>query len=138
MSARKSVSYSYKQSCSADTNSVVDWRTLRLPGIAWHTAIRVRRLHASGHEQLEPFRRWPLPQCVHGDFGAHFSGGFVGAGAETKLTDHISIRGEYRWTDFGSGQLGLPTVNGINLNDFVSARASPTMQDGRVSLNYRF
>ena len=40
--------------------------------------------------------------------------------------------------DLGSGQLGLPTVNGINLNDFVSARASPTMQDGRVSLNYRF
>jgi len=67
-----------------------------------------------------------------------FSGGFVGAGAETKLTEHISIRGEYRWTDFGSGQLGLPTINGTNLNDFISARASPTMQDGRVSLNYRF
>jgi len=67
-----------------------------------------------------------------------FSGGFVGAGAETKLTDHVSIRGEYRWTDFGSGNLGLPTINGINLNDFISARASPTMQDGRVSLNYRF
>jgi outer membrane immunogenic protein len=66
------------------------------------------------------------------------AGGFVGAGAETKLTEHISVRGEYRWTDFGSGQLGFPTVNGINLNDFVSARAPPTMQDGRVSLNYRF
>ncbi len=67
-----------------------------------------------------------------------FSGGFVGAGAETKLTEHISIRGEYRWTDFGSGNLGLPTINGTNLNEFISARASPTMQDGRVSLNYRF
>jgi outer membrane immunogenic protein len=68
----------------------------------------------------------------------NFSGGFVGAGAETKLTEHISLRGEYRFTDFGSGQLGLPTINGMNLNDFVSARVSPTMQDTRVSLNYRF
>ena len=55
-----------------------------------------------------------------------------------RASEHISLRGEYRFTDFGSGQLGLPTVNGINLNDFVSARASPTMQDGRLSLNYRF
>lgn len=67
-----------------------------------------------------------------------FSGGFVGAGAETKLTEHISLRGEYRFTDFGSGSVGLPTINGTNLNDFVSARVAPTMQDTRVSLNYRF
>jgi outer membrane immunogenic protein len=80
----------------------------------------------------------PFPSVATAITVPSFSGGFVGAGAETKLTEHISIRGEYRWTDFGSGQLGLPTVNGINLNDFVSARASPTMQDWRVSLNYRF
>jgi len=80
----------------------------------------------------------PFPNVATAISVPNFSGGFVGAGAETKLTEHISLRGEYRWTDFGSGQLGLPTVNGINLNDFVSARASPTMQDGRVSINYRF
>ena len=80
----------------------------------------------------------PFPTVATAITVPSFSGGFVGAGAETKLTEHISIRGEYRWTDFGSGNLGLPTVNGVNLNDFVSARASPTMQDGRVSLNYRF
>ena len=80
----------------------------------------------------------PFPNVTTAVTVPNFSGGFVGAGAETKLTDHISIRGEYRFTSFGSGQLGLPTVDGINLNDFVSARASPTMQDGRVSLNYRF
>ena len=38
----------------------------------------------------------------------NFSGGFVGAGAETKLTEHISLRGEYRFTDFGAGQWGFP------------------------------
>ena len=80
----------------------------------------------------------PFPAVATAIIVPSFSGGFVGAGAETKLTEHISIRGEYRWTDFGSGNLGLPTVNGVILNDFVSARASPTMQDGRVSLNYRF
>jgi hypothetical protein len=68
----------------------------------------------------------------------NFSGGFVGAGAVTILTEHISLRGEYRFTDFGSGSVGLPTINGMNLNDFVSARVAPTMQHTRVSLNYRF
>ena len=66
------------------------------------------------------------------------SGVFVGAGAETMLTERISLRGEYRYTDFGSGPVTLPTIAGTNLNDFVSARLAPTMQEGRASLNYRF
>lgn len=66
------------------------------------------------------------------------SGVFIGAGAETMLTERISVRGEFRYTDFGSGPVTLPTIDGTNLNDFVSARLAPTMQEGRVSLNYRF
>jgi outer membrane immunogenic protein len=66
------------------------------------------------------------------------SGVFIGAGAETMLTERISVRGEFRYTDFGSGPVTLPTIDGTNLNDFVSARLSPTMQEGRVTLNYRF
>jgi hypothetical protein len=58
--------------------------------------------------------------------------------AETLITEHISLRGEYRFTDLGSGQLGLPTINDTDMNDFVIAHAAPTMQDGRVSVNYRF
>jgi opacity protein-like surface antigen len=66
------------------------------------------------------------------------SGVFIGAGAETMLTERISLRGEFRYTDFGSGPVRLPTIDGTNLNDFVSARLAPTMQEGRASLNYRF
>jgi opacity protein-like surface antigen len=31
------------------------------------------------------------------------AGGFVGAGFETKLTKSISLKGEYRFTELGSG-----------------------------------
>jgi outer membrane immunogenic protein len=67
------------------------------------------------------------------------SGAFVGAGLETKLTDAISLRTEYRFTSFGSGHVTLPTVDGTtNLNDFVSARIAPTLQVVRATVNYRF
>ena len=66
------------------------------------------------------------------------SGVFVGAGAETRITEHLSLRAEYRYTDFGSGKVGLPTIDGTNLNEFVDVHVSPGMQEGRASLNYRF
>jgi outer membrane immunogenic protein len=66
------------------------------------------------------------------------SGAFVGAGAETRITEHLSLRAEYRYTDFGSGKVGLPTIDGTNLNDIVDVHMSPSMQEGRASLNYRF
>jgi outer membrane immunogenic protein len=68
----------------------------------------------------------------------NLSGGFIGAGAETKITEHISFKAEYRYTDFGSGPVSLPTIDGTNLNDFVSVRVAPSMQEGRASINYRF
>lgn len=66
------------------------------------------------------------------------SGAFVGAGAETRITEHLSLRAEYRYTDFGSGKVGLPTIDGTNLNDIVDVHMSPSMQEGGASLNYRF
>jgi outer membrane immunogenic protein len=66
------------------------------------------------------------------------SGAFVGAGAETRITEHLSLRVEYRYTDFGGGKVGLPTIDGTNLNDIVDVHMSPSMQEGRASLNYRF
>lgn len=69
---------------------------------------------------------------------SNLSGGFIGAGVETHVTEHITLKGEYRYTDFGSGDVTLPTVNGNNLNDFVLVNVAPTMQEGRASLNYRF
>jgi outer membrane immunogenic protein len=66
------------------------------------------------------------------------SGAFVGAGAETRITEHLSLRAEYRYTDFGSGRVGLPTIDGTNLNEIVDVHMSPSMQEGRATLNYRF
>ena len=66
------------------------------------------------------------------------AGGFVGAGFETKLTSSISWRGEYRFTDFGSGPVTLPVVGGTDLNNFLAVRVSPTLQTVKASVNYRF
>jgi opacity protein-like surface antigen len=66
------------------------------------------------------------------------AGGFVGAGFETKLTKSVSLKGEYRFTEFGSGLVTLPTVGGTDLNQFVTARVSPTLQIVKASVNYRF
>ena len=66
------------------------------------------------------------------------AGGFVGAGFETKLTSSISLKGEYRFTDFGSGAVTLPNIDGTDLNQFVTARVSPTLQIVKASANYRF
>lgn len=80
----------------------------------------------------------PFPAMSAAAAVPSFGGGFIGAGAETLPAQHISLRGEYRYTSFGSGSLGLPAIEGVNLGDYVAARAAPTMQDGRVSVNYRF
>ena len=61
------------------------------------------------------------------------AGSFVGAGFETKLTTSVSLRGEYRFTDFGSGLVTLPAINGTNLNNFLTARVSPTLQIVKAS-----
>ena len=98
---------------------------------------------SSGYTQLSLSN---LTATVSGPFPAisveaqvpRIAGGFIGAGIETKLTSNISLRGEYRFTGFDVGQVNLPTVAGVNANDFVSARIAPTMQVVKASVNYRF
>ena len=80
----------------------------------------------------------PFPHMALTASVPRVAGGFVGAGFETKLTKNLSLRGEYRFTEFGSGVVTLPTIDGINANDFVSARISPTLQIVKASINYRF
>jgi len=66
------------------------------------------------------------------------AGVFYGGGFETLLTDRISLKGEYRYTDLGSGDVTLPTIEGVNLNDFVAPNLEPSLHTGRISLGYRF
>lgn len=67
-----------------------------------------------------------------------FDGWFVGFGAESKLTNNISIKGEYRYSSFDKKGLDLPTVAGVNLNNFAWADLEPTVQTFKISVNYRF
>lgn len=80
----------------------------------------------------------PIPDLAASGKISSVGGVFIGGGFETKLTDHISLRGEYRYTDFGGGDVTLPTIDGTNLNEFVSAEVEPTLHVTRLSLAYRF
>jgi outer membrane immunogenic protein len=68
----------------------------------------------------------------------NFSGTFIGGGAEIRLTDALSIKGEYRYTNLGSESVTLLPDLAPAINDFVSTSLDPTIQTARVSLNYRF
>ncbi len=69
-----------------------------------------------------------------------FDGYFIGGGAEIKLTKSISIKGEYRYTDFDDETItlvpGTPFA-GI-VNGFVTTKLDPDIQTARVALSYRF
>lgn len=80
----------------------------------------------------------PFPTMALTATVPRIAGGFVGAGFETKLFKNVFLRGEYRFTEFGTGLVTLPTIDGINANDFVTAKISPTLQTVKASVNYRF
>jgi opacity protein-like surface antigen len=55
-----------------------------------------------------------------------------------KLTDAISLKGEYRYTDVDSSNITLlPDVFPV-VNDLISAELDPDIQTVRLSLSYRF
>lgn len=91
-----------------------------------------------GMTEIEARVSGPFPAVDASASAPSLSGAFLGAGFETRLTQHVSLRGEYRYTDFGTGDIDLPTVDGLNLNDVASVEVSPNLQTGRMSLNYRF
>ena len=68
----------------------------------------------------------------------NLSGYFIGGGAEVRLTDAISIKGEYRYTNLGSENVTLLPGLAPVINNFVSTQLDTTIQTARVSLNYRF
>jgi outer membrane immunogenic protein len=72
-------------------------------------------------------------------FGSkRFSGVFVGGGAETRINDSLSLKTEYRYLDLGSENMTLLPSIAPEINEFVSTKFDPTIQMGRVSINYRF
>jgi outer membrane immunogenic protein len=70
-----------------------------------------------------------------------YDGYFLGTGLETRLTPEISLKAEYRYVDLGSERVTLlPGTGELGelVNEFVGTTFEPTIQTGRVSINYRF
>jgi opacity protein-like surface antigen len=81
-------------------------------------------------------------------------GYFVGAGIETRLTDDVSLKLEYRYSDYGSMKTSSSSNNasiqdGVNGNDFefynslggsynMSQKTDLTTQSIRAVLSYNF
>jgi len=65
------------------------------------------------------------------------SGYFIGGGIETKLTKTVSLKAEYRRSDFGTENLNLlPDLDALNTS--VTTELDAAIQTGRFSINYRF
>ena len=64
--------------------------------------------------------------------GARFSGGFIGAGIETRINDALSLKAEYRYLDFEEKSSRVQDTNGYTPITF-----EPAMQLGMVSINWR-
>jgi outer membrane immunogenic protein len=71
-----------------------------------------------------------------------FGGVFLGAGFETKLSDRLSLKAEYRYlfadTDTVSLLPGGEVGPGVSIDDFVRTELTPDLQSVRFSLDYRF
>jgi outer membrane immunogenic protein len=70
--------------------------------------------------------------------GRHFNGGFIGGGIETRLSDSLSLKAEYRYIDLGSENVTLLPNDLPEVNEVVSTTFDPDIQMGRLSINYRF
>ncbi len=70
--------------------------------------------------------------------GRRFDGVFFGGGIETKIWDQLSLRAEYRYVDLGTESMKLLPHDFPEINEFISTKFDPSIQMGRISLNYRF
>lgn len=78
------------------------------------------------------------PSISFADSG-RMKGYTVGAGIEFALSDHISLRGEYRYQDMRSGELiGTDDLAGTNLVFDFKAKAELKSDQVRLGVNFRF
>lgn len=67
-----------------------------------------------------------------------FDGYFLGAGAETRLSHGFTLRAEYRYSEYDAEEITLLPDLLPAINAFVTTELQPSVQTGRISLNYRF
>ncbi|MEL6748315.1 MAG: outer membrane beta-barrel protein, partial [Pseudomonadota bacterium] len=67
-----------------------------------------------------------------------FSGISLGGGVESRLGNNLSLKAEYRYTDLDDENVQLLPNDLPGINNFVQTTMEPTLQTGRISINYRF
>ena len=110
------------------------------PSTLLFTSVGYSRLSLSDTTLQGTFLGAPVGPIVLADNGS-FGGVFLGSGIEMKLSDSLSLKGEYRYLFADGDQIDLlpgVTLGPFTANDFVSAELSPDIQSVRLSLDYRF
>ncbi|MYZ49751.1 outer membrane protein [Propylenella binzhouense] len=89
-------------------------------------------LYALGGYSWEKFEASfvATPGGAAGSQEESFGGWTLGAGIETKLTDNVSVKAEYRYTRFDDADYGVPGGGSINIE--------PSTHTARFGINYRF
>ena len=78
----------------------------------------------------------PIPVDSDGAYSGTFVGWTVGAGAEMKLTDAVSVRAEYAYTDLG--EHALPEGSIYSFPPDAGASLHPTLHTVKLGLNFAF
>jgi len=92
--------------------------------------------HLSGGASFDGVPLGGISGTLIGD--KNLSGGFIGGGIETRLTDTLSLKAEYRYIDLGKESVTLLPYDLPEINQLVSTTFDPDIQMGRLSINYRF
>jgi outer membrane immunogenic protein len=79
----------------------------------------------------------PTPANSDGEYSDTFLGWTLGAGAEMKVTDTISVRAEYAYTDLGTYGLPEGTIYSAGPDD-VEATLHPYFHSVKLGLNFAF
>ena len=110
------------------------------PSTLMFTSVGYSRLSLSDTVIQGSLGGGPAGSFVLADNGT-FGGVFIGSGIEMKLSDRLSLKGEYRYLFANGDDINLlpgVTFGLFTANDLVSAELSPDIQSVRLSLDYRF
>lgn len=92
----------------------------------------------SGAELDVYFNNSPYPDYVNSYKSSWKSGYFIGFGLESLLTQHLSLKAEYRFSDYGKVKTNYSFDNGNGFYGNAGSSASVNVHTVRLVLSYRF
>ncbi|WP_162245145.1 outer membrane protein [Devosia sp. Root436] len=113
----------------------------------WQASLRVRLgvtaadrllIYATGGLAVTGFDNAAnyLPGPFAKEWNGIAAGGTIGLGAEYAISDHLSLRGEYRYSDFGRFDFDWFNIGGTGIN--ASYEQTLKTHSVRAGLSYRF